>query len=170
MNVQRKDATRTVEKKINKFYSFLRKILLHYAQTRLLRKARGEAHLCEEEGRIFEPYHLSSAYTVTLNQDNILSLYYDITERRGSVPECVTRHGDSWSLMDGLPWLVPLPSRKKGIRLCQSLSGRRSGIYRNYDQRNSYLKPEGSVLYYPPYTLEPCQDEYREFVVVPVTD
>jgi len=163
--------------KINDYYKLAAQRLKQHANGALLKEARAAYAQCQDEGNPFwQPYALSVAYTVTFNQDGVLSLHCDITQsvRQNSV----LRYGDTWCLTEGLPHLVALPPRRKALQRIRRMAaqretqrpgafrpGFRAALARHYDDRDCYLAPTGSVVFYPMCTVAPHGEGIVEFAL-----
>lgn len=166
-------------KRINEFYQLAAERIIRHAKGQLLREAKEEYALRQEQDDpFFKPYEISTAYTVTLNQAGVLSLYYEVYQYAGGAHGDTVRYGDSWFLSDGLPYPVTLPPRRKAIAIIQRLAaareaetpgtflpGYRRALRRYYDPKLSYLTTEGSMVFYPLYTVSPYAAGMQIFLV-----
>lgn len=94
------------DKRINNYYRHLAKTLMRKAQRDLLPEAIDEWRYSVENSYPFRPFDTVMKYTVTTNDDDILSLYYDVYEYTGGAHGTTKRFGDTWRSSTG--WFVEL--------------------------------------------------------------
>lgn len=151
-----------VRRRINSFYSFLSEQKLKQAQSRLLKQAKRQWEKARASALPFTPYALKLTYTVCINQDGILSLYYDIEET--TLGESVTlRYADTWNLTDGYPLDAPKWSKKEVVKVFEKQIRDPNGYYGNlpqnlkkyFNRQQSYRQPEGMAVFYQQCTIAP---------------
>ena len=96
----------TADKRINNYYRHLAKTLMRKAQRDLLPEAVDEWRYSLENSYPFRPFDTVMKYTVTYNDDDTLSLYYDIYEYTGGAHGVTKRFGDTWRASTG--WFAEL--------------------------------------------------------------
>ena len=131
------------------------------------------------------PFHMFdavSAYTVTYNKNDLLSLYYDHYLYSGGAHGNTKRVSDTWSLKKGrrieLTQLSTDPDRTRQMildRINEQIAAQiKSGekMYfddyvkltaENFHPENYYLTPGGLVIYYQQYDIAPYASGIPEF-------
>ncbi len=94
------------DKRINSYYRHLARALMRRARYELLPDAVDEWRFSVENGYPFRPFESTMTYTVTTNDNNLLSLYYDVYEYTGGAHGTTKRFADTWRASDG--WFVEL--------------------------------------------------------------
>ncbi len=172
--------SKAAAKRINRFYDHLLAEKQRYAEKVLFKDAVKHYMLTKYEDYPFAPYNMTMKYTVTWNQDEKLSLYYDVYEFTGGAHGNTVRYADNFSLEDGypLPPLIPRAARKKVIRECvrqaqeQQAAGQnyffdniRVNMTKYFDPEQSYLVSGGTAVFYQLYTIAPYVSGIVSFVV-----
>ncbi len=83
------------DKRINSYYKHIAKALLRKAGNELLPSAVDEWRYSVENSYPFRQFETVMKYTVTCNEDDILSLYYDVYEYTGGAHGMTKRFGDT---------------------------------------------------------------------------
>jgi hypothetical protein len=87
-----------VDKRLNSYYRHIARTLLRRAKYELLPDAVDEWRFASENGYPFRPFEIVMKYTVTNNDDDVLSLYYDVYEYTGGAHGTTKRSGDTCAL------------------------------------------------------------------------
>ena len=164
-------------RRLNRYYRRFAQSFLKYCERELYPRA---AALCREKMAVSAPWSVSAAklsYTVTYENDTLLSLYADAAEE--NLPPCQTlRRADTWELSSALP--LPLGELlgegwKKALRkrIRDEARARAESFYGDYrirlrrffSSRNFYLREDGVCLFYQMRTLAPASEGIVEFFV-----
>lgn len=94
------------DKRINNYYKHIAKTLMRKARNELLPAAIDEWRYSVENGFPFRQFDTVMKYTVTYNESDILSLYYDVYEYTGGAHGITKRYGDTWRSSTG--WFLEL--------------------------------------------------------------
>lgn len=94
------------DKRINSYYKHIAKTLMRKARNELLPAAVDEWRYSVENSYPFRQFEIVMKYTVTYNEDDILSLYYDVYEYTGGAHGMTKRFGDTWRSSTG--WFIEL--------------------------------------------------------------
>jgi hypothetical protein len=94
------------DKRINSYYKHIAQTLMRKARRDLLPAAVDEWRYDLENSFPFRPFDTVMKYTVTDNDRDILSLYYDIYEFTGGAHGTTKRFGDTWRASTG--WFLEL--------------------------------------------------------------
>jgi len=167
-------------RRLNRYYRRFALSFLKYCETELFPRA---AALCREKMAVSAPWSVSTAtlsYAVTLENEDILSLYADAVEEN-LPPRLTIRRADTWELSSALP--LPLsalfapkfPYRRYLRRFLRAQACERAEAgaalhedYRHalrtcFSERNFYLTDEGLRLFYPMYSLASAREGIVEF-------
>ena len=122
------------------------------------------------EGASFSPWEATLDYTLTLQTPEVLSLTWQVEEKRSGVQRA-QQHGDTWSLLDGspLPLRGFLPGgRRWKHRLLEEISNQMAArtasgepfrpdsaamLRRYFQPEQFFLTPEGVTVWFAPDTL-----------------
>nr|WP_173023458.1 MULTISPECIES: DUF3298 and DUF4163 domain-containing protein [unclassified Pseudoflavonifractor] len=172
----------------------LRRISRYYQRFADQWKARWEAALyaracaalaeARENSRPFQPWQAQLVYTVTYNENGLLSLFSDAYEYTGGAHGMTVRCADAWNLTDGSPRSLSsfFPPRSRWRR--QVLEAVRTQIAARlatgesvyfddwekkaeteFDPGRFYLTQEGVTVFYPLYTLAPYVEGMPAFTI-----
>lgn len=154
-------------RRLNRYYRRFAQSFLKYCESELYPRA---AALCAEKMAVSAPWSTSRAtlsYTVTHEDDTVLSLYADAAEEN-LPPRLTLRRADTWELKTALPLpLFSLLSKNECRRALQAAAqekAERGEITRenyrralrvHFSSRNFYLTPEGLCIFYQMHALGP---------------
>lgn len=173
----------------------LRRIGRYYARVAALWQARWEGTLygraCAELAALrerslpFRPWEAVGDFTLTYQENGLLSLHRDVSEYTGGAHGSTVRCGDTWDLRRGVPRTLPsfFPPRSSWRREALSAvhseierrlatgehlfsRGWERSLRREFDPNRFYLTAEGVTLFYPLYTLAPYAEGIPTFSVV----
>ena len=141
-----------------------------------------EALAEQEEGR--PPWEAVLDFTVTYNENDLLSLYLDAYEFTGGAHGHTVRRGDTWEVPEGIPRsLFSFFPKEKGVKqrilaemTAQAQEMRASGEHlffndyealmrKHFDSSLFYLTPDGVVIFYPLYAIAPYVEGFSAFVI-----
>lgn len=127
-----------------------------------------------EQSLPFRPWEASLNYTVTFQQENLLSLYLDAWEYSGGVHGVTVRRGDTWELSSGTPrclssFFPPHSRWRRSVlealhaQASERISTGETLYFEDWPDRISscfdpdrfYLTEQGIALFYPLYTIAP---------------
>ncbi|MFZ5974914.1 MAG: DUF3298 and DUF4163 domain-containing protein [Bacillota bacterium] len=164
----------SVQNQINRHYRREARRFLSYAKNELLQGAIAEYKDSRQNGFPFRPYDAVMEYTVSLNDDCILSTYADHYEYTGGAHGSTTRFSDSWELRTGYRIRMrDLFTRRENYRravleqiLMQAdeqmqenpgifFEDYRTLIIKYFDPESFYLTPSGIAVYYQQYEIGP---------------
>lgn len=130
------------------------------------------------------PYEVVTEYTVTLNQDCFISLYFDNYEYTGGAHGMTTRTSDTWSLEGRkrltLSDLFPDDFDYKKYLTTDIINqinkeiSEGNNVYfddyaklviENFNVNNFYLTPDGIVIYFQHYDIAPYSSGIRTFTI-----
>lgn len=161
-------------KRINRYYRHACKVFLRYCETHLYKLAVEEFEGALANSFPFRKFDAVFTYTVTWNQDCVLSLYTDSYEYTGGAHGNTVRYADTWDLNTGYPLPIAAffphgaPWRKRLIAGAakQAEAGIAAGeamyfddykklLVKHFNSQNFYLVSEGLAVYYQLYTVAP---------------
>jgi hypothetical protein len=94
------------DKRINSYYKHIAQTLMKKTRSELLPEAVDEWRYSVENSYPFRPFEIVMKYGITCNEDDILSLYYDVYEYKGGAHGVTKRFGDTWRASTG--WFIEL--------------------------------------------------------------
>ena len=172
------------ERRVERYYARVEQRWRERWEGELYRRACQAAAAAREQSRPFRPWEASLDYTVTLQDEALLSLYLDAYEYTGGAHGLTTRRADTWEPRTGTVRTLSsfFPPRKRWRRLVlldmQAQARRRiaSGeslfyddwqerMEREFDPERFYLTPEGLALFYPLYAVAPYAEGIPVFVL-----
>ena len=169
---------------MNGYYGRFTKELLYYAEKKLKPAALKELAYRTENGYPFNPFELRSGFTVTYNQDGVLSLYTDVYEFTGGAHGSTLRFADMWHTPIGLP-ASPVELFPKGTRIKKLLTdfaaetaaaqiaagtdmyldGYPDLMRKHFSYSNIYITQTGLALFYQQTTVAPYAEGIPVFVL-----
>lgn len=169
--------------RFNRYYRQFCRAYLKYCESELFPRA---AEDCQKAMACSAPWsmaHASLCYTVTYQDDTILSLYTDAKEV-DLPPRLTMRRADTWDLRRALP--IPIGAffpehcavRRKlwlfaRAQACAQIEEGSAVYYPTYrkmlrrhlNTRSFYLTEEGLCFFYPMYTVAPSAEGIVRFVL-----
>ena len=152
-------------RRLNRYYRRFAQSFLKYCESELYPRA---AALCAEKMSVSAPWSTSRAtltYTVTREDEEILSLYADAVEEN-LPPRLTLRRADTWELKTALPLplfsLLPKAECRRALRETAREMAERGEITRenyrlalrvHFSPRNFYLTPDRVCIFYQMYAL-----------------
>lgn len=158
-------------RRLERRYAALADQCLRYAGRVLLPKAARAA----AAGTMPSPWTLALDYAVTLEDEDTLSLYWELTEQAGGGRPVVHRQGDTWRRSDGRPIpldsLLPDGQAPSGHRLRRAVAEQlrrrldegytllfpdwERRLKRFFSPEQFYLDSRGVVFFFPLMTVAP---------------
>lgn len=133
----------------------------------------------------FHPWEAVLDFTVSFNENCLLSLYMDSYEFTGGAHGNTVRCGDTWDLCNGMPRTLPTfypPKshwRREAVAAVHTeierrlatgeylyLDGWEQEVITQFDPCRFYLTGDGVTLFYPLYTLAPYVEGIPTFLIV----
>ena len=168
---------------INQRYASKATVYAQRCRQMLFRQAKEQY---EEDMQIGAPVRVFEAvldYTVTLNEDCTLSLYYDRYEYTGGAHGNTLRTSDTWDVASCAhirftalcvspancrEYVVGEIIRRIEAQIAEGEFyfddyGKNAALY--FNPRSFYLVPEGMMIYYQQYELAPYSSGIREFLI-----
>lgn len=167
-------------RRINAFYRLLAARKMLYAEKTLYKSAVSDWTERMANGYPFNPYSFTVNYSVALNAAGLFSLYYDVYEYTGGAHGNTVRYGDTWSLSSGYPFARLFPPKCRPGLLKQITAdaeareraapgtffpGIRQNTRKYFEPDQSYLTPDGLVIFYQLYTVAPYVTGITSFPV-----
>ncbi len=165
---------------INMYYEKQAREYKSYIENELLPQAIELYKYNKENGYPIMVYDIVSAYSITLNKECIISLYFDKYEYTGGAHGITTRSSQTWNLQAcrrlKLKELVFCPPDFKSylVRNIREQAGKNPEIYfenyrelieETFNENSFYCTPTGIVIYYQQYDIAPYSSGIREFLV-----
>ena len=163
-----------VDKRLSGYYRHIARTLLRRAKYELLPDAVDEWRFATENGYPFRPFEIVMKYTVTQNDDDILSLYYDVYEYTGGAHGTTKRSGDTWrastgwfvDLMDFFPRganykriltdnAVKIAAEQTAAGTHQYFDNYPKLIKKYFSPSKFYVMPEAIAIFYDQYAIAP---------------
>lgn len=162
------------DKKINSYYKHIARTLMRKARYELLPAAVDEWRYALENSFPFRPFDTVMKYTVTENDRDILSLYYDIYDYTGGAHGTTKRFGDTWRASTG--WFLELTDFfPRGTNIKRLLTDNavkiaaqqmQDGTHQYFDNypklikkyysaNKFYIQPGTVVIFYDQYAIAP---------------
>jgi len=175
--------TNRAARRINGYYKQIASTLMKRARSELLPAAIDEYKYATENGYPFRPYETVMKFTVSYNDQDILSLYYDVYDYMGGAHGSTRRFGDTWRSSTG--WFLCLTDffpRGTNVRRLltdnaiyiaqkQQAEGTHSYyddypklIRRHFNRSKFYIVPEGVAIFYDQYAIGPYVEGIPVFV------
>lgn len=151
----------------------------------LYQRACAELAALRERSLPFHPWEAVLDFTVTYNEQGLLSLYMDSYEFTGGAHGNTVRCGDTWDLCTGMPRTLPsfYPPKSHWRREATAavraeierqlatgeymyLDGWEQAVVAQFDPCRFYLTADGVTLFYPLYTLAPYVEGIPTFLIV----
>jgi hypothetical protein len=170
--------------KLNVYYKLKIDMYLKFNITKLFQMSIEDYKNSIANGYPVHLYEVVSEYTVTLNQDCVISLFFDKYEYTGGAHGMTIRTSDSWSLEKRkrmtLSDLFPEEFDYKKyitmeiIRQITNEIKEGNNVYfedyaklvnENLNINNFYLTPEGVVIYFQQYDIAPYSSGIRTFTI-----
>jgi hypothetical protein len=168
---------------VNQRYASLATAYAHHCREALFQQAKEQYEEDIQTGAPVRIFEAVTDYTVTLNEDCTLSLYFDRYEYTGGAHGGTVRSADTWDIAlcarIRLSALCALPAHcreyviEQVIRQIETQIGEGEYYFDDY-QRNAaihfspqsfYLVPEGVTVYYQQYDLAPYSSGILEFLI-----
>ena len=170
-------------KRFDRFYSAYGRAFFSYCQSVLLPRAQAALELAQQNGGALPEWEIALDTVVTLQREDLVSLYTDTVERCGG-GRLVLRRSETWDLSDGS--LVPLSRLfPGGISWCRRLLGSVAdrirlqqeqgiaGYHPDWKRRvrtsfsadRFYLTEEGLCLFYQMYAIAPAAEGVPVFIL-----
>lgn len=150
----------------------------------LYARACAELAALRERSLPFRPWEAVLDFTVTYNEQGLLSLYTDAYEYTGGAHGMTMRCGDTWDLCNGMPrtlpsffpqkshWRRTLLTRAKVAVECALATDEalyfddwETALARDFAPCRFYLTDKGVTIFYPLYTLAPYAEGIPIFLV-----
>lgn len=162
------------EKRINSYYKHIALTLMRKTRRELLPAAVDEWRYAMENSYPFRPFDIVMNYTVTENDRDVLSLYYDIYEYTGGAHGTTKRFGDTWRASTG--WFLELSDffprganikrllTDNAIKIAaeqmaagthQYFDGYPKLIKKYYSPTKFYIQPSAVSIFYDQYAIAP---------------
>ena len=122
------------------YYAAYARAFFSYCQSALLPQAQAALALARQNGGALPEWQVALDSTVTLQQDGLLSLYTDTTERGGG-RRLMLRRSETWDLSDGS--LVPL------TRFFPTGARWRHTLLKTASEQIRQQEAQGNALFYP---------------------
>lgn len=175
--------TNRAARRINGYYRQIAQTLMKRARSELLPAAADEYKYAAENGYPFRPYETTMKFTVSYNDQDILSLYYDVYDYMGGAHGSTKRFGDTWRSSTG--WFLCLtdffPRGTNVKRLLtdnailiadRQMAEGTHGYFEDYpklirkhfNRSKFYIVPEGVAIFYDQYAIGPYVEGIPVFV------
>ena len=173
--------------KINAYYTGAALNFEHYIKSILLPMATKDYYQSKKDNFPVHTYEAISVFTITYNQDCILSLYTDKYEYAGGAHGSTVRTSETWDVNLGaqipLYTLFPYGDSYRSkinesiIQQIQSQMTSQQNYFSDYVQRirkslypqNYYLSPGYIMIYFQQYDIAPYSTGIPEFAI-PLSD
>ncbi len=171
-------------RRIGRYYQQMANCWRSRWEVSLYARACAELDALRERSLPFRPWEVMLDFTVTYNEQGLLSLYTEAYEYTGGAHGITMRCGDTWCLCNGMP--RPLSSffppkshwkRTVLVRVTESIQAALStgealyfddwetSVAREFDASRFYLTQQGVTVFYPLYTLAPYAEGIPAFLV-----
>ncbi|MCL2080873.1 MAG: DUF3298 and DUF4163 domain-containing protein [Oscillospiraceae bacterium] len=162
-------------RRVNAYYEAVAKHWERYAGKALAKHAKKQRAFLTKHGFPFRAFDFAVDFTVTLNDDDILSLYTDRYEYCGGANGVTVREGHTWK--DGFPLrLKAMESQKRIIKrqIIELIKQRQTENFfepvkrlvgKHYSPEQWYLTPSGVTVFYQEVTVAPHIAGIMEFEV-----
>lgn len=170
--------------KLNLFYSTKNVLFQRIDIRRLYQLAFEDYEASLKSGYPFHTYEVYSDFTVTFNQDCIISMYFNTYEYTGGAHGMTVREADTWNLLTEskieLSDLFMYPQNYQeyitNIILQQIEENIKKGenyyfedykqlVVEKFNKRNFYLTEEGVVVFYQLYDIAPYSSGIMTFLI-----
>ena len=160
-------------RRINRCYQRMAGLWQNRWEGALYQNACETAAAAQAAGRSFSPWEAVLDFTVTYQDEDLLSLYLDAYEYAGGAHGLTVRHADTWDLSTGTPRTLAsfFPGRHWRKEILSALHAQAQSrvaagttlYYDNwpelltayFDPERFYRTQEGLSIYYPLYTIAP---------------
>jgi hypothetical protein len=153
--------------RINNYYKALMRHWERYVNKSLAKYAKSQYTFMTKHGFLFHGFDFTMDFTVTLNENGIISLYIDRREGSGGANDVTVRESDTWEA--GFPLKIKAIGTKKrkisqsiidNIRLRQSdgenyFEPIKRLARKYYNPKQWYLTPDGITVFYQEVTIAP---------------
>lgn len=169
---------------LNTYYLEKAYLLENMAHKILYPQAIDQYRFSKEHDYPIMPYEVRQDYTITYNQDDILSLYYDQYLYTGGAHGNTERYSNTWNLKTGnimklkqLFLCVPNYKQRMIKAINSSIKGQsiigKSGYFEDYKQNvtkefnenNFYLSPNGVIVFFQQYEIAPYSSGIPQFLL-----
>jgi hypothetical protein len=173
------------EKRINGYYKHIAKTLLRRAKKELLPAAVDEWTYDIENSYPFRQFEIVMNFTVTYNDSDIFSLYYDVYDYTGGAHGNTKRFGDTWrtstgwflELMDFFPRgtnyrrilidnAVAIATKQMAEGTHQYFDNYPKLIKKYFSPSKYYIVLSGVAIFYDQYAIAPYFEGIPEFIYV----
>ncbi|NCB62206.1 MAG: hypothetical protein EOM52_01090 [Clostridia bacterium] len=171
-------------RRIGRYYEKLGDAWKTRWETTLFQEASAALRKAREESRPFQPWTAALDFVVTREDNGILSLYLDASERGAAACPSIVRSADTWDLKTGAPcaltaFLPPALHKRKELitelkhqAAAQFASGE-SLFFQDVEERvgaafspsRFYLGESGPVLFYPMLSLGSAAERIPAFPI-----
>ncbi|MEL4105988.1 DUF3298 and DUF4163 domain-containing protein [Oscillospiraceae bacterium WX1] len=162
------------DRRINSYYRHMAKTLMKKAKSDLLPDAVAEWRYATENGYPFREFESVMKFTVTYNENDLLSLYFDVYDFTGGAHGATRRFGDTWRTETG--WFImlsdffPRGTNYKRLLIDNAIviatQQTRAGThhyFENYPKlikkyfspAKFYIEPGNIVIFYDQYAIAP---------------
>lgn len=130
------------------------------------------------------PYEVLTVYTITHNNNCVLSLYFDRYEYTGGAHGMTTRSADTWNLKSGRRMDLSefFPGKKDYTSYIIAEINKQTAkdiadnnniyfedvndlVKENFNEKNFYIVPEGVVIFFQHYEIAPYSSGIRTFLI-----
>ena len=171
-------------RRFKRYYHFQQRSWLRYCKLWLLPQAETEYRTALDASRPLPCFQAQLDYTVTYQDNTLLSLYTQSQEPRPSGRRFLTRWGDTWDLATGYPlplaaffpprssWKKQLLTfaeseikRQESLGIAQYHDDLRRRLRKAFNPTNYYLTAEGLVFFFPMLSIAPAAEGIPAFTV-----
>jgi hypothetical protein len=172
--------------KLNKYYIDEALILQKQIKTEYFNNALEEYLFSVKNNYPVRQHEIMSDYQVTYNDNNILSLYFDLFQYLGGAHGITIRNSDTWDLnnknkiylsdlfkksIDYQKYIInevnqQIKYEMKNEDIFLYFSDFRKNVASKFDKDNFYLVPQGIMFYYQLYDIAPYVFGIPEFFIM----
>lgn len=171
-------------KKLNIYYQADANLYQKFHVAKLYERAIDDYEYATQNGYPVRAYEIVVKYTLTYNQDCVISLYIDRYEYTGGAHGMTSRNGDTWSLEKGKRMLLSdfFPGQKNYRELIINNINKQikeqidSGnnyyfddyenlVYENFNEKNFYIVPDGVTIFFQLYEIAPYSSGIMTFLI-----
>ncbi|WP_186564621.1 DUF3298 and DUF4163 domain-containing protein [Lawsonibacter celer] len=171
-------------RRIGRYYHQIAEQWKRRWEGRLYAQAQAAARSAREASHLFRSWEARLTYSVTYQQDGLLSLYLDAYEYTGGAHGLTVRHGDTWQVPEGTPralhtFFPPHSRWRRQIfsEICRQIESRvKAGdslfaddwehrLAPAFDPEHFYLTSEGISVFFPLYSIAPYAEGIPAFPI-----
>lgn len=175
---------RAFAKKLSVYYKAEATLYKKYHITKLYQMAIDDYEYATANNFPVRTYEVVTVYTITFNDNCVLSLYFDRYEYTGGAHGMTVRSADTWNLKTGrrIDLSEYFPGRKDYTAYIldainsQIASNEKdnSNLYfedvnelvkENFNEKNFYVVPEGIVIFFQLYEIAPYSSGIQSFLI-----